>query len=110
MCIRDSYSWEELREEAPVYLPVEYYKYKTGKMRNDGQPGFQTATGRIELWSTFYNAAELDPLPYFEEPDPGPGSTPELFEQYPVSYTHLSPAPSSRSASPASPCRRAWPW
>ena len=42
MCIRDrlkptGYSWEELREEAPVYLPVEYYKYKTGKMRNDGQ-------------------------------------------------------------------------
>ena len=81
------YSWEELREEAPVYLPVEYYKYKTGKMRNDGQPGFQTATGRIELWSTFYNAAELDPLPYFEEPDPGPGSTPELFEQYPLVLT-----------------------
>ena len=60
------YTFEELREDAPVYLPVEYYKYKTGKMRKDGQPGFQTATGRIELWSTFYNAAELDPLPYFE--------------------------------------------
>ena len=61
------YTFEELREDAPVYLPVEYYKYKTGKMRKDGQPGFQTATGRIELWSTFYNAAELDPLPYFED-------------------------------------------
>ena len=39
------------------------------------------------MWSTFYNAAELDPLPYFEEPDPGPGSTPELFEQYPLVLT-----------------------
>ena len=81
------YTFEELREDAPVYLPVEYYKYKTGKMRKDGQPGFQTATGRIELWSTFYNAAELDPLPYFEEPEPGPTSTPELFEKYPLVLT-----------------------
>lgn len=81
------YTYEELREAAPVYLPVEYDKYKKGKMREDGQPGFQTATGRIELWSTFYNAAELDPLPYFEEPNPGPTSTPELFEQYPLVLT-----------------------
>ena len=45
------YSWEEAaREEAPEAFRWRNYKYKTGKMRNDGQPGFQTATGRIELW------------------------------------------------------------
>ena len=53
------YTYEELREEAPVYLPVEYYKYKTGRMRSDGQPGFQTATGRIELWSTSVSYTHL---------------------------------------------------
>lgn len=81
------YTFEELREIAPVYLPFEYDMHKTGKMRRDGNVGFQTMTGRIELWSTFYNSAGLDPLPYFEEPKPGPGSTPELVEEYPLVLT-----------------------
>lgn len=78
---------DELREKAPVYLPFEYKRYETGKLRADGQPGFNTATGRIELWSTFYNQCGLDPMPYFEEPEPGPGSTPELMEEYPFVLT-----------------------
>ncbi len=78
---------DELREKAPVYLPFEYRRYETGRLRADGQPGFNTATGRIELWSTFYNQCGLDPMPYFEEPEPGPGSTPELMEEYPFVLT-----------------------
>lgn len=81
------YTFEELREVAPVYLPFEYGQHETGKMRSDGNVGFQTKTGRIELWSTFYSTAGLDPLPYFEEPKPGPGSTPELVEEYPLVLT-----------------------
>ena len=81
------FTFEELREKHPVYLPFSYRRYETGRLRADGQPGFNTPTGRIELWSTFYNNAGMDPLPYFEEPDPGPGSTPELFEQYPLVLT-----------------------
>ena len=71
------YTFEELREAAPVYLPVEYEKYKNGKMREDGQVGFQTRTGRIELWSSAYAQFGDDPLPYYEEPHYSPYSDSE---------------------------------
>lgn len=61
--------------------------YEKGMLRPDGQPGFNTPTGRIELWSNFYSRAGLDPLPYFEEPEPGPGSTPDLMDEYPLVMT-----------------------
>ena len=80
-------TFPEMREKAPVYLPFEYKRYEKGLLRADGKPGFNTATGRIELWSTFYDACGLDPMPYFEEPDPGPGATPELMEEYPFVLT-----------------------
>lgn len=81
------FSFEELREKHPVYLPFSYRRYETGRLRSDGQPGFNTPTGRIELWSTFYANAGMDPMPYFEEPIPGPGSTPELLDEYPLVLT-----------------------
>ena len=72
---------------APAYQPFEYHRYKTGKLRPDGNPGFNTPTGRIELWSTFFNAWDLEPMPYFEEPEPSPYSTPDLSEKYPLILT-----------------------
>jgi anaerobic selenocysteine-containing dehydrogenase len=80
-------TFEELQQNAPAYLPFEYHKHEKGLLRSDGQVGFETRTGRIELWSTLYSAVGLDPLPYFEEPAPGPGSTPELLEEYPLVLT-----------------------
>ena len=77
---------EEVREKGPVFLPFAYKKYEKGFFR-DGEPGFNTKTGRIELYSTFFEMAGLDPLPYFEEPSPGPGATPELMEKYPYVLT-----------------------
>lgn len=77
----------ELEERSPVYLPFEYGRYEKGKLRADGKPGFNTHTGRIELWSTYFQKAGLSPLPYFEEPVPGPTSTPELLEEYPLVLT-----------------------
>ncbi len=80
-----SFDW--LKENTPAYPEFEYKKYEKGKMRPDGGVGFGTATGRIELYSTFLEAAGLDPLPYFEEPNPGPGSTPALMATYPLILT-----------------------
>jgi anaerobic selenocysteine-containing dehydrogenase len=80
-------SFVELQQKAPGYLPFEYYKYKKGLLRPDGEVGFATGTGRIELWSTLYAQVGLDPLPYFEEPMPGPISTPELYKEYPLILT-----------------------
>lgn len=77
-------SFEELQRQAPVYLPYHYYKYKTGELRPDGKPGFNTPTGRVELWSTFYNKMGLDPLPDYSEPEPSPVSTPEIASELPL--------------------------
>ncbi len=80
-------TFEEARDMAPAYQPFEYYRYKSGKLRADGQPGFNTPTGRIELYSTFFEMWDLPPLPYFEEPEPSPYSTPELAKKYPYILT-----------------------
>jgi anaerobic selenocysteine-containing dehydrogenase len=77
-------SFSEMQDAAPVFLPFEYYKYKNGKMRSDGQPGFKTLTGRVELYATWYAKLGIDPLPQFYEPTPSPYSTPDLFEEYPL--------------------------
>lgn len=81
------YTFEEMQELAPGYPEFEYHMHEKGKFRNDGGVGFQTATGRIELWSTYFNRAELDPLPSFEEPTPGPVATPESYKEYPLVLT-----------------------
>ena len=81
------YSFSELQEVAPAYIPFEYERHKKGLLRADGKPGFNTTTGRLELWSVFYDVAGLSPVPYFEEPTESPVSTPELYERYPFVLT-----------------------
>lgn len=80
-------SFAQLQEKAPAYLPFEYNRHEKGMLREDGQVGFATPTGRIELWSNFYNRAGLPTLPYFEEPSPGPTATPEMLDEYPLVLT-----------------------
>lgn len=80
-------SFEELQEMAPGYLPFEYHRHEKGMLRPDGTPGFNTPTGRIELWSTFFDASDLPPVPYYEEPTPSPYSTPDIAEEYPLVLT-----------------------
>lgn len=65
----------------------EYRKYEKGMLREDGAVGFATPTGRVELWSTAYEAWGLDPLPFFIDAPKGPLTTPELMERYPLIIT-----------------------
>jgi len=64
-----------------------YYRYEKGLLRGDGQPGFDTPTGKVELYSTRYEEWGLDPLPYYEEPGESPTATPELCKEYPLILT-----------------------
>lgn len=64
-----------------------YRKYELGWLRDDGEPGFNTNTGKCELYNTLFEAWGFDPLPYYEEPPESPISTPELFEEYPFVLT-----------------------
>ena len=82
-------SFAELRAEV-VHQKTEmcgYYKYESGRLRPDGMPGFNTPTGRVELYSTMFRQFGEDPLPYYEEPQLSPVSTPEKMEEYPFVLT-----------------------
>jgi len=77
-------NFEEIRDVAPGYLPFEYNKHEKGMLRADGQPGFQTPTGRIELWASTLEFIGMDPLPRYEEPSMTPVSQPDLYKEYPL--------------------------
>ncbi|MBR2522142.1 MAG: hypothetical protein IKE61_03335, partial [Coriobacteriales bacterium] len=78
---------QDLFDHGSYHVDYEYEKYAKGMLRFDGTPGFNTPTGRIELYSTMLEAWGDDPLPYYEEPQRSPISTPELMEEYPFVLT-----------------------
>lgn len=77
-------TYQELKEEHWIFDPSEYQKYLKGHARRDGQIGFNTSTGRVELFSNYAASIGCDPLPYYDEPWMGPYTTPEMYEEYPV--------------------------
>lgn len=79
-----SIDFHELQQNTPMYKKVEYKNYEKGLARADGELGFNTPTGRVELYSTMLEACGLDPLPFYEEVDLSPISTPDLYEEYPL--------------------------
>jgi anaerobic selenocysteine-containing dehydrogenase len=80
-------TFSELRDRGAVYTAFEYRKYEKGLLRPDCKPGFDTPTGKVELYSTVFEKYGLDPLPYFEEPPESPVSTPEVAKDYPLILT-----------------------
>jgi anaerobic selenocysteine-containing dehydrogenase len=82
-------NFQELVEKGCWAMPGDgpfkpYRRHERGLLRRDGKPGFETPTGKIELYSTVYEEWGLDPLPYYKEPAQSPISTPELYEKYPL--------------------------
>jgi anaerobic selenocysteine-containing dehydrogenase len=86
-------NFEKLKAKGCWEFPPEghntrpYYRYEKGQLRGDGKPGFDTPTGKVELYSKRYEEWGLDPLPYYEEPKESPVSTPELAKEYPLILT-----------------------
>lgn len=64
-----------------------YRKYEKGLLRPDRQAGFLTNTGRVELYSTAFQANGEDPLPYYSEPAFSPRKDPERGKKYPFILT-----------------------
>ena len=56
-------------------------------LRSDGEPGFNTPNGMVELCSSLYGDWGEDPLPYFKENDLTPFSRPDLADEYPLILT-----------------------
>jgi anaerobic selenocysteine-containing dehydrogenase len=61
-----------------------YRRHEKGLLRADTKPGFQTPTGRFELYSTLREDWGLEPLPHHEEPPFTPISRPDLAKDYPL--------------------------
>jgi anaerobic selenocysteine-containing dehydrogenase len=80
-------TFEELRKRGPVCDDFDYLKYEKGQLRKDESTGFNTPTGKVELYSTVFEKCGLDPLPHFEEPPESPLSTPHIIEDYPLVLT-----------------------
>lgn len=80
-------SFEDIREMGVYEPPYEYRKYEKGLLRADGDVGFETMTGKVELRAGLFEAWGDDALPYYEEPPYGPVATPTLMEEYPFILT-----------------------
>ena len=87
--------WPGLKEAVYCQYETEYFQYEKGLIRNDGEPGFKTPSGRIELWSTVMNNLGEDPLPYYEEPRFSHISRPEWAEEYPLTFVTGARRPTS---------------
>lgn len=61
-----------------------YRKWETGRLRKDGQPGFETPTGKFEIKSTVLSEFGYPGLPEYQESAETPVSNPELHKLYPL--------------------------
>ena len=64
--------------------PATYRKYETGRLRVDGQPGFETPTGRVEILSGLLARHGYEPMPKYVEPSEGPLASPDLARRFPL--------------------------
>lgn len=65
---------------------MEYKKWQKGELRKDGKPGFDTPTGKFEIWSTVLEEYGYEPLPKYIEPKEGPRANPQLARTYPLVF------------------------
>lgn len=65
-------------------VEMEYRKWEHGLLRKDGQPGFETPSGKFEIRSTVLEACGYAGLPEYEESDETPIGNPQLAKRYPL--------------------------
>jgi cysteine desulfurase NifS len=65
---------------------MEYKKWQKGGLRKDNKPGFDTPTGKFEIWSTTLEEYGYEPLPKYIEPTEGPLGSPKMAETFPLIF------------------------
>jgi anaerobic selenocysteine-containing dehydrogenase/histidine ammonia-lyase len=66
-------------------MPAERFrKWELGALRSDGQPGFETPSGKFELASEWLRGHGYDATPVYREPSEGPLGAAALAEAYPL--------------------------
>ena len=82
-------TFEELQQKGWAFPPdghpsAPYHRHERGLLRHDGKPGFQTSSGKVELYSVLREGWGLEPIAHYEEPPFTPVSRPDLAEEYPL--------------------------
>ena len=77
-------TFAEFAEQGHFERPNAPLKYRSGDLRRDGRPGFNTPSGKIEFTSKKLEEFGYDPLPDFTEPPYSPLAQPELAKDYPL--------------------------
>ncbi len=65
---------------------MEYKKWLKGSLRKDGIQGFDTPTGKFEIWSTILEEFGYEPLPKYTEPVEGPIGNPHVAGKFPLVF------------------------
>lgn len=78
-------TFDELcRRFSIISSSVRYRKYS--------EKGFNTPSGKVELYSSLFEQWEYEPLPIYHEPAETPVSAPELVNEYPLILTNTHEA------------------
>ena len=82
-------TYEQLQQQGWAFPPeghpsAPYHRYQRGLLRKDRRPGFQTPSGKVELFASLREDWGLEPLPEYLEPPFTPVSQPELLKEYPL--------------------------
>ncbi|MCP4658781.1 MAG: molybdopterin-dependent oxidoreductase, partial [bacterium] len=85
------FTLEQVRAQGGVVqLPAamtQYKKWEKGALRRDGQPGFDTPSGKFEIASSILAEHGYNPLPEYTEPAEGPLAQPDLARRYPLVFS-----------------------
>jgi anaerobic selenocysteine-containing dehydrogenase len=82
-------TFKELQEKGWVFPPEghpshPYKRFEKGLLRPDKKPGFQTPSGKVELYSVLREDWGLEPVAHYEEPPFTPVTMPDMVEKYPM--------------------------
>ena len=76
-------TFDELKKQGILSVPLSEKKYEKGLLRPDGKPGFDTPTGKCEIWSTRLEKYGYSPLPYYVDKYPSN----DVLKDYPLILT-----------------------
>jgi anaerobic selenocysteine-containing dehydrogenase len=64
--------------------PMQYRKWEKGLLRSDGQPGFETPSGKFEIKSMILEKYGYEGLPKYQESDETEIKNPKLHKRFPL--------------------------
>ncbi len=82
-------TFDEFKRVGMISGSKQYRKYE--------EDGFNTPSGKVELYSSRLEEWGFDPLPVYREPPESPYSEPELAKEYPLVFTSWKLAPFQHS-------------